>query len=59
MPFNTLDVDDIQNTTITYGKIFNQLDKGLPANKIVPQCKRTIDIIKEKVISLRKYKFTI
>ncbi|XP_049884905.1 dynein axonemal heavy chain 6 [Pectinophora gossypiella] len=48
-PFNTLDVDEIQATTINFGKIFNQLDKGLPINKIVPKCKRTIDIIKEKL----------
>ncbi|XP_072930463.1 dynein axonemal heavy chain 6 isoform X2 [Epargyreus clarus] len=48
-PFNTLDIDDIQTTTINFGKIFNQLDKGLPANKIVPGCKETIDIIKEKL----------
>ncbi|RVE44268.1 hypothetical protein evm_011063 [Chilo suppressalis] len=49
VPFNTLDMDDIQTTTINYGKIFNQLDKGLPPNKIVPKCKETIDIIKEKI----------
>ncbi|XP_026730807.1 dynein heavy chain 6, axonemal [Trichoplusia ni] len=48
-PFNTLDVEEIQTTTINYGKIFNQLDKGIPANKIVPKCKATIDIIKEKL----------
>lgn len=49
VPFNTLDIDDVQNTTINFGKVFNQLDKGLPPNKIVPKCKETIDIIKEKV----------
>ena len=43
-------MDDIQSTTINFGKVFNQLDKGLPPNKIVPGCKETIDIIKEKVI---------
>ncbi|XP_021206053.2 dynein axonemal heavy chain 6 isoform X1 [Bombyx mori] len=48
-PFNTLDVDEIQNTTISYGKIFNQLDKGLPSNTIVPKCKELIDVIKEKL----------
>ncbi|XP_028179118.1 dynein heavy chain 6, axonemal [Ostrinia furnacalis] len=48
-PFNTLDMDEIQTTTINYGKIFNQLDKGVPPNKIVPKCKETIDIIKEKI----------
>lgn len=48
--FHTLDIDDIQTTTINFGKAFNQLDKGLPPNKIVPKCKETIDIIKEKVI---------
>lgn len=48
-PFNTLDVDEIQATTINFAKIFNQLDKGVPPNKIVPKCKATIDIIKEKV----------
>ncbi|PZC80020.1 hypothetical protein B5X24_HaOG215489 [Helicoverpa armigera] len=48
-PFQTLDVDEIQTTTINFGKIFNQLDKGIPANKIVPKCKATIDIIKEKL----------
>ncbi|KAI8430876.1 hypothetical protein MSG28_001009 [Choristoneura fumiferana] len=49
VPFNTLDIDDVQNTTINFGKVFNQLDKGLPPNKIVPRCKETIDIIKEKL----------
>ncbi|XP_022832877.1 dynein heavy chain 6, axonemal [Spodoptera litura] len=48
-PFNTLDVDEIQTTTINFAKIFNQLDKGVPPNKIVPKCKATIDIIKEKL----------
>ncbi|XP_053624487.1 dynein axonemal heavy chain 6 isoform X1 [Plodia interpunctella] len=48
-PFNTLDMEEIQNTTIAYGKIFNQLDKGMPPNKILPRCKETIDIIKEKI----------
>ncbi|CAH2227831.1 jg9826 [Pararge aegeria aegeria] len=52
VPFNTLDIDEIQTITGNYGKIFNQLDKGLPPNKIVPCCKATIDIIKEKVIIL-------
>lgn len=42
-------MEEIQTTTINYGKIFNQLDKGVPPNKIVPKCKETIDIIKEKV----------
>ncbi|XP_052746778.1 dynein axonemal heavy chain 6 [Bicyclus anynana] len=49
VPFNTLDVDEIQTTTGNYGKIFNQVDKGLPPNKIIPGCKATIDIIKEKL----------
>ncbi|XP_026758308.2 dynein axonemal heavy chain 6 [Galleria mellonella] len=49
LPFNTLVMDDIQTTTINFGKIFNQLDKGLPPNKIVPKCKETINIIKEKI----------
>ncbi|CAH2103550.1 unnamed protein product [Euphydryas editha] len=49
VPFNTLDMDEIQSTTINFGKVFNQLDKGLPPNKIVPGCKETIDIIKEKL----------
>lgn len=49
VPFNTLDIDEIQTKTVNFGKIFNQLDKGLPSNKIVPECKATIDIIKEKV----------
>ncbi|KAJ2954382.1 hypothetical protein O0L34_g2646 [Tuta absoluta] len=49
VPFNTLDPEEIQNTTINYGKIFNQLEKGLPPNKIVPKCKRTSEIIKEKL----------
>ncbi|XP_037299908.1 dynein heavy chain 6, axonemal isoform X2 [Manduca sexta] len=48
-PFNTLDIDEIQTITINFGKVFNQLDKGLPPNKIVPKCKETIDIIKEKL----------
>ncbi|XP_045784195.1 dynein axonemal heavy chain 6 [Maniola jurtina] len=49
VPFNTLDIDEIQATTINYGKIFNQLDKGLPPNKILPGCKETINVIKEKL----------
>lgn len=49
LPFNTLDMEEIQTTTINFGKVFNQLDKGVPPNKIVPKCKETIDIIKEKV----------
>ncbi|CAH4038360.1 unnamed protein product [Pieris brassicae] len=49
VPFNTLDIDEIQTTTINFGKAFNQLDKGLPPNKIVPGCKETIDIIKDKL----------
>lgn len=49
-------MDDIQSTTINFGKVFNQLDKGLPPNKIVPGCKETIDIIKEKV---RVYLFLV
>ncbi|XP_047524724.1 dynein axonemal heavy chain 6 [Pieris napi] len=49
VPFNTLDIDEIQTITINFGKAFNQLDKGLPPNKIVPGCKETIDIIKEKL----------
>ncbi|VVC96959.1 unnamed protein product, partial [Leptidea sinapis] len=53
LPFNTLDMDEIQNTTINYGKQFNQLDKGLPPNKIVPECKETINVIKEKILHTR------
>ncbi|XP_050361252.1 dynein axonemal heavy chain 6 [Nymphalis io] len=49
VPFNTLDMDEIQTTTTNFGKVFNQLDKGLPPNRIVPGCKETIDIIKEKL----------
>ncbi|XP_063373463.1 dynein axonemal heavy chain 6 [Cydia amplana] len=48
-PFNTINIDDVQNTTINYGKIFNQLDKGLPPNKILPTCKARIEIVKEKL----------
>ncbi|KAJ8737519.1 hypothetical protein PYW08_000114 [Mythimna loreyi] len=48
-PFNTLDIDEIQTTTINFGKVFNQLDKGIPVNKIVPKCKATIDVIKDKL----------
>ncbi|KAG7313007.1 hypothetical protein JYU34_000084 [Plutella xylostella] len=47
--FHTLDIEEIQNTTMNYAKVFNQLDKGLPPNKIVPRCKETIDDIKEKL----------
>ncbi|CAB3225668.1 unnamed protein product [Arctia plantaginis] len=49
VPFHTLNIDEIQTTTVNYGKKFNQLDKGLPSNKIVPRCKATIDIIKDKI----------
>lgn len=56
-PFNTLDVEEIQTTTINFGKIFNQLDKGIPANKIVPKCKATIDIIKEKVMKMKIFQY--
>ncbi|CAH0703556.1 unnamed protein product [Spodoptera exigua] len=48
-PFNKLDVDEIQTITVNFGKVFNQLDKGIPPNKIVPKCKATVDIIKEKL----------
>ncbi|KAJ8737210.1 hypothetical protein PYW07_000481 [Mythimna separata] len=48
-PFNTLDIDEIQTNTINFGKVFNQLDKGIPPNKIVPKCKASIDVIKEKL----------
>ncbi|CAG5008078.1 unnamed protein product [Parnassius apollo] len=49
VPFNTLDPEEIQTAAMNYGKQFNQLDKAIPPNKIVPKCKATVNIIKEKV----------
>ncbi|XP_045541953.1 dynein axonemal heavy chain 6 [Papilio machaon] len=48
-PFNTLDVDEIQTAAVNYGKQFNQMDKALPPNKIVPRCKQSIDVMKDKL----------
>lgn len=49
VPFSTLDPDEMQVAAMNFGKQFNQLDKAIPPNKIVPRCKASVEVIKEKV----------
>lgn len=48
-PFNTLDPDDLTNKVNKYTRSIQQLEKGLPANELVPQLKEKVEAMRNKV----------
>ncbi|XP_075229380.1 dynein heavy chain at 16F [Lycorma delicatula] len=47
--FNTLNPDDMYQTTAKFMKNVNQFEKGLPENKIVPKLKSSVELMKDKL----------
>lgn len=50
--FNTLNPDDMNQTTAKFMKFINQFEKGLPENLIVPKLKASVELMKDKVCIL-------
>ncbi|CAG5121595.1 unnamed protein product, partial [Candidula unifasciata] len=48
-PFETLDPEQMSNTTLKYAKNVLQLEKGLPPNGVVPILKEKVEFIREKM----------
>lgn len=46
---DTLDPEDLTNTTMKFVKTANQLEKGLPPNGLVPKLRERIEKMKVKV----------
>ena len=49
LPFEELDPEDMTAITAKYGKSVYQLEKGLPPNGVVPQLKKRVENMKDKV----------
>ncbi|BFZ25685.1 hypothetical protein BsWGS_28724 [Bradybaena similaris] len=49
VPFDKLDPEQMNNTTLKYAKNVLQLEKGLPPNGVVPILKEKVDFIREKM----------
>ena len=47
--FNTLNIEEMTSLTMKNLKNIAQLEKGLPANNIVPQLKENVEVIKDKL----------
>lgn len=48
-PFNTLNVDEMTETSMKIIKNCTMLEKSLPPNKIVPQVRAEVEAFKEKL----------
>jgi len=49
VPFDTLDPEAMNNTTLKYAKSVMQLEKGLPPNQVVPMLKEKVETMRERV----------
>lgn len=49
MDFNELNLEEVQTTTVNYGKTVNKIEKSLPPNKIVPGLRESVEDMKSKV----------
>ena len=49
VPFETLDPEQMNNTTLRYAKSVMQLEKGLPPNGVVPILKEKVEVMRERV----------
>ena len=49
VPFDQLEPDDMNQTTLKYAKSVMQLEKGLPPNGVVPLLKGKVDEMRDQV----------
>ena len=49
MSFETLDPEQMNNTTMKYAKSVMQLEKGLPPNGVVPMLKERVETMRDRV----------
>ena len=47
--FETLDPEQMNNTTMKYAKSVMQLEKGLPPNGVVPMLKERVETMRDRV----------
>lgn len=47
--FETLDPEQMNNTTMRYAKSVMQLEKGLPPNGVVPMLKERVETMRDRV----------
>ena len=55
MPFETLDTEVMNTTTLKYAKSVMQLEKGLPPNGVVPVLKERVEEMRERVSILNPF----
>ena len=59
MSFETLDPEQMNNTTMKYAKSVMQLEKGLPPNGVVPMLKERVETMRDRVGHSGKEKYQI